>query len=91
MLPSMLEVPNDQCTSDKKMLGKDTKLKLYKKKLMNCNSIIYSFSHFNLEIDIFVSWCRKRKIHNYKWVPLNQVSRSGMPTVMKRIVTAATN
>jgi len=91
MLPSMLEVPNDQWTSDKKMLVKDRILKLYKKKLMNCNSIIYSFSHFNLEIDIFVSWCRKRKIHNYKWIPLNKVSRSGMPTVMKKIVTAATN
>ena len=51
--------------------------------------IIYSFSHFDLEIDIYLTKERKRKIMNHEWILLNNITKIGMPTIMKKIVAAA--
>ena len=89
MLPSMLEVPNDKWVATKKLLAKDSSISLFKKKLTKSKSIIYSFSHFDLEIDIYLTRERKRKIKNHDWILLKNIAEIGMPTLMKKIVEIA--
>ena len=54
-------------------------LKLIKK-------FIYTFSHFNLNVDIFYTLVSKQKIKNYSWLSLSKTMQSGLPTLMKKIV-----
>jgi len=89
MLPSMLEVPNDNWVTTKKLLVKDSSISLFQKKFTKCKPIIYSFSHFDLEIDIYLTKERKRKIKNHDWILLNNITKIGMPTIMKKIVAVA--
>ncbi len=89
MLSSMLEVPNDEWVTEKKLLVKDNSAKFFQKKFTKCESIIYSFSHFDLEIDIYLTKERKRKIKDHEWILLNNIKEIGMPTIMKRIVAVA--
>ena len=86
MLPSMLEVPNDKWVAEKKFLVKDSSISLFQKKFTKCKPIVYSFSHFDLAIDIYFTKERKRKITNHDWVLLNNIAQIGMPTIMKKIV-----
>ena len=86
MLPSMLEVPNDKWVTEKKLLVRDSSISLFQKKFTKCKPIIYSFSHFDLAIDIYFTKERKRKIKNHDWILLNNIAEIGMPTVMKKIV-----
>ena len=60
-----------------------------KNKMSSKGMVEYSFSHFDLEIDIYLTKDRKRKIKNHEWVLLNNITRIGMPTVMKKIVKEA--
>ena len=89
MLPSMLEVPNDKWVAEKKLLVRDSSVSLFQKKFTRCKPIIYSFSHFDLAIDIYFTKERKRKIKNHDWILLNNIAEIGMPTVMKQIVKVA--
>lgn len=86
MLPSMVEIPNDKWVTRKKLLKKDNAANFFKNKLNHRGSLLYSFSHFNLEVDIFLIKSSKKKIKNHKWILLNNISSSGMPTIMKKIV-----
>jgi len=86
MLPSMLEVPNDKWVTEKKLLVRDSSISLFQKKFTRCKSIKYSFSHFDLAIDIYFTKERKRKIKNHNWILLNNIAEIGMPTIMKKIV-----
>ena len=90
MLPSMLEVPNDLWVTQKKFLKKDPLTKKFKK-FSRCDSILYSFSHFDLKVDIYLTKQNKVKIKNYEWILFGNIASSGMPTIMKKIVTAAIN
>ena len=65
------------------------KVQFCKKKFTKCKPIIYSFSHFDLEVDIFLTKERKRKIKNHDWILLNNIAKIGMPTIMKKIVEVA--
>jgi adenine-specific DNA glycosylase len=89
MLPSMLEVPNDKWVVEKKLLVKDSSISLFQKKFTKCKPIIYSFSHFDLAIDIYFTKERKRKIKNHNWISLKNIAEIGMPTIMKKIVEVA--
>ncbi|HJL58242.1 MAG: A/G-specific adenine glycosylase [Pelagibacteraceae bacterium] len=89
MLPSMLEVPNDKWVAEKKLLVKDSSINLFQKKFTKCKPIIYSFSHFDLAIDIYFTKERKRRIKNHDWVLLKNIAEIGMPTVMKKITEVA--
>ena len=89
MLPSMLEVPNDKWVAEKKLLVEDSSISLFQKKFTKCKPIIYSFSHFDLAIDIYFTKERKRKIKNHDWILLNNIGEIGMPTIMKKIVEVA--
>ena len=89
MLPSMLEIPNDKWVAEKKLLVKDSSVSLFQKKFTKCKPFIYSFSHFDLAIEIYFTKERKRKIKKHDWILLNNIDKIGMPTVMKKIVEVA--
>ena len=91
MLPSMLEVPNDKWVENKKLLKKDKINIIFQKKLTKCETITYSFSHFDLEVEIFFMEEYKKRIKNHKWILLNNISESAMPSIMKKIVAVAKN
>ena len=85
MLPSMLEFPNDKWKYNKKDLRKDQIIRNYNKSIIKYNSIKYSFSHFDLFIDIYLGYVKKETIHSHKWIKLNNVNKIGFPTIMKKI------
>ena len=89
MLSSMLEVPNDIWVTKKKLLVKDNLINFFQKKFIKYKPITYSFSHFDLEVDIYFAKERKRKIKNHKWILLDNINKIGMPTIMKKIIAAA--
>jgi len=89
MLASMLEVPNDKWVENKKSLMFDDIILNFKKKLKLKGNLKYSFSHFDLETDVFFIKVRKNMFENYKWINKNKVKGSGLPTVMKQIIESA--
>ncbi len=89
MLASMLEVPNDSWVENKKLLSQDKILNRIKIKLVHKGSIEYSFSHFDLETDIYFGNVKKNKVFQANWIKKAHYSRSGLPTIMKKIVEVA--
>ena len=89
MLASMLEVPNDNWVENKKLLSHDELISKLKTKLKHKGSIEYSFSHFDLETDIYFGNIKKNKLSNANWIKKTHYSKSGLPTVMKKIVEVA--
>ena len=89
MLASMLEVPNDKWVLDRRKLIKD-KITLKAKNKMSSKGLVeYSFSHFDLYIEVFFTKVKKNLFHNYKWIKTNKINSSGLPTVMKKIIETA--
>ena len=87
MLQSMIEVPNDKWVSQKKHLLRDNVFKKISKRFFKIKvNLIYSFSHFNLEVEIYFTKIKKLKFNNHHWMSLKKINVSGMPTVMKKIV-----
>ena len=91
MLPSMLEVPNDKWVTKKNRLEKDKTLNIFRNKLIQYDSIRYSFSHFDLEVDIFLTNVQKIKLKGHEWILLKNINSKGMPTIMKKILDAVNN
>ena len=60
MLASMLEVPNDNWVENKKLLSHDKLISKLKTKLKHKGSIEYSFSHFDLETEIYFGNIKKK-------------------------------
>ena len=89
MLASMLEVPNDAWVQNKKLLITDHDIRQIKTKLKSKGSFEYSFSHFDLETEIFYGNIKKAKFSNGNWIKKSSYSNSSMPTVMKKIVEMA--
>ena len=89
MLPSMLEIPNDKWKLNKKNLIKDKIIFKIKNKMQSKGFLKYSFSHFVLETEVFSQIVKKEKFQNYKWIKKNNINKSGLPTVMKKIVKLA--
>ena len=89
MLASMLEVPNDDWVKDKKLLTTDAAVQNLKTKLKPKGFFEYSFSHFDLETEIFYGSIKKSQLSNANWIKKSTYSRSGLPTVMKKIVKIA--
>ena len=86
MLPSMLEVPNDQWVNKKKLLERNAIYEKVGNKFKYKGTFTYSFSHFGLEIDIYKAKVMKQNYKNFNWIKLSKIASSGMPTVMKEIV-----
>ena len=89
MLASMLEVPNDVWVKNKKLLITDQEILQLKTKLKSKGSFEYSFSHFDLETEIFYGNVKKAKLSKSNWIKKSSYSSSRMPTVMKKIVDIA--
>ena len=89
MLASMLEVPNDSWVLSKNKLIHDKIFSQIKKKLELKGSIEYSFSHFNLETEVFFTKVNKKIFKDQKWIKKANINKSGLPTVMKKIVAVA--
>ena len=88
MLPSMLEVPNDIWVINKKNLVYDKIALKLKNKLESKALVEYSFSHFNLETEVFFIKVKKKILPDNQWIKKNNIKKSGLPTVMKKIVQA---
>ena len=86
MLSSMLEIPNDKWVKNKKNLVQDKIIFNINSKLESKGFIKYSFSHFDLEIEVFISKVKKVLFTDYKWIKKNKLENSGLPTVMKKII-----
>ena len=89
MLASMLEVPNDNWVINKKSLVTDKIAIKLKNKLKLKGFVDYSFSHFDLETEVFFTKVKKDYFANQKWIKKNNVKISGLPTVMKKIIEVA--
>ena len=89
MLASMLEVPNDNWVENKKLLSHDDMIRNLKTKLKHKGSIEYSFSHFDLETEIYLGIIKKNKLSQANWIKKTQYLESGLPTIMKKIVEVA--
>ena len=89
MLASMLEVPNDNWVKNKNLLIADQDVQNIKTKLQSKGSLEYSFSHFDLETEIFFGNIKKSHLSNANWIKKSSYSKSGLPTVMKKIVEIA--
>ena len=87
MLQSMVEIPNDLWVNKKKQLERDGLIKLISKKFNKIKkSLIYSFSHFDLNVEIYFTKIKKRKFIKHRWLSLLKIDNSGMPTIMKKII-----
>lgn len=88
MLQSMMEIPNDKWVDKKEHLIQDNIIKSITKKFSKLNNkLYYSFSHFNLEVEIYFTKIKKTKFNNHQWLLVAKNSTSGMPTVMKKILS----
>tara|TARA_B100000579_G_scaffold94683_1_gene74863 strand:- start:234 stop:635 length:402 start_codon:yes stop_codon:yes gene_type:complete len=86
MLASMLEVPNDAWVERKNLLKKDILIKKINQKFQRKETLLYSFSHFDLNTDIFYLKVRRKSFPKQKWLNISKFSNSQLPTVMKKIV-----
>ncbi len=86
MLASMLEVPNDVWVEEKNLLKKDLLIKKINQKFNKKGNLIYSFSHFDLDAQIFHLDVLKKNFPQQKWINISKFSKSHLPTVMKKIV-----
>ena len=86
MLASMLEVPNDDWVEKKSLLQRDVIVNEIAKKLIRKGDLRYSFSHFDLYVEIFYKKIRKIDYPKNKWLNINKYSNSQLPTVMKKIL-----
>jgi len=89
MLASMIEVPNDNWVINKKSLVIDKIALKLKNKLKSKGLVEYSFSHFDLETEVFFTKVKKDYFADHKWIKKNNIKKSGLPTVMKKIVEVA--
>ena len=86
MLASMLEVPNDLWVEKKNLLKKDILIKKINQKFQRKETLLYSFSHFDLNTDIFYLKVMRKNFPQQKWLNISKFSDSQLPTVMKKIV-----
>ena len=49
----------------------------------------FASSHFELETEVFFANVKKNHFLKYKWMKKNNFNKSGLPTVMKKIIEVA--
>ena len=86
MLASMLEVPNDKWVEKKDLLKKDVLIKKINRKFHRKETLLYSFSHFDLNTDIFYLKVMRKNFPKQKWLNISKFGNSQLPTIMKKIV-----
>ena len=89
MLPSMLEVPNDNWVISKNKLVFDRIIYKIKNKMLSKGLVEYSFSHFDLETEVFYVSVKKNSFKDQKWLKIKNINKVELPTVMKKFVSVA--
>ena len=89
MLPSMLEVPNDTWVLNKNKLVHDKIINKVKNKMYFKGLLEYSFSHFDLETEVFYTKVKKNIYKDHQWLKISNINKVELPTVMKKIVNLA--
>ena len=64
----------------------DQSVRFLRNKFIKSSTIKYSFSHFDLQIEIFFTKVKKKKINSHKWISFKNISSFEVPTVMKKII-----
>ena len=82
----LIELPpgEDAYTLARQLSGKE--VNKLQKKLIRKGELNYSFSHFDLYVEIFYKKIRKIDYPKNKWLNINKYSNSQLPTVMKKIL-----
>ena len=62
-------------------IDEDKAIQFYEKE-----TLLYSFSHFDLNTDIFYLKVKRKSFPKQKWLKISKFSNSQLPTVMKKIV-----
>ena len=70
----------------KNLLKKDVLIKKINQKFQRKETLLYSFSHFDLNTDIFYLKVLRKNFPKQKWLNISKFSDSQLPTVMKKIV-----
>ena len=89
MLPSMLEVPNDNWVISKNKLVHDKIINKIRNKMHFKGFLEYSFSHFDLETEVFYIKVKKDIFRDQQWLKISNIDNVESPTVMKKIVNLA--
>ena len=89
MLASMLEVPNDNWVINKNKLVHNKIINNIKNKMQFKGIVEYSFSHFDLETEVFFIVVKKSIFKGQKWVKIDNINQIGLPTIMKKIISIA--
>ena len=89
MLPSMLEVPNDKWQSTEKKLIYDKIVEKFKQNFKYKGYVEYNFSHFQLHTKVYLQKIEKNTFPKSNWIKKREINKSGLPTIMKKIVKAA--
>ena len=71
------------------MLQKNKSIEKINKPFLKKGSLSYSFSHFDLDAEIFFISINKNNISKGKWLKISSYDKSQLPTVMKKIVKVA--
>ena len=71
---------------EKNLLKKDILIKKINQKFQKKETLLYSFSHFDLNTDIFYLKVMRKNFPQQKWLNISKFSDSRLPTVMKKIV-----
>ena len=87
MLASMLEIPNDNWVISKNKLVHDKIVNKVKNKILLKGSVEYSFSHFDLVVEVFYLSVKKDVYKGRKWLKINNIDKVELPTVMKKIIS----
>tara|TARA_Y100000590_G_scaffold418672_1_gene519701 strand:+ start:75 stop:1136 length:1062 start_codon:yes stop_codon:yes gene_type:complete len=90
MLASMIEVPNDKWVINKKNLVHDKIIQKIRNKMKLKGLIKHSFSHFNIEVEVFFIQVNKNIFSDLRWIKMKNINKSGLPTIMKKIIQIAT-
>ena len=62
---------------------------IYKVNFKFKGEVEYSFSHFKLQTKVYFQIIEKSNFPKSKWIKKEKIEKSGLPTVMKKIVKVA--
>jgi adenine-specific DNA glycosylase len=80
---------NDIWVIDKNKLVPDKITNKIKNKMLSKGFVEYSFSHFDLEIEVFCILVKKNIYKEQKWLKVINIDKVEFPTIMKKIVSIA--
>ena len=79
MLASMLEVPNDEWVEKKNLLKKNLLINKINQKFNKKGSLVYSFTHFDLDTEIFSLRILKKNFPKQKWQVISKQLQGSFP------------